>query len=195
MTGYGLNKVQYNEAVQRVKFRMKVIHGFRLHLIIYIVLNVFLIASYLLDSSIQGKWEYLWLPWPIVFLTGLLLAHFLGVYVFTEDFRAQLLGKELAKRKLEFSPAGSIDPKYGQATAQAKAKMVFYWHGVIYLIVNGLCLVSYLVPSLMLGSWLYPWVLWSTASLTVLLFCHYIGVYPLGRYGQHLLEEALAKLP
>jgi len=183
------------EAQRRAECKVRAKLGFYWHLILYGVLNSLCLINYLVNSLMLGNWQYFWLPWSFTILSSFLLCHYLAVFVFNDKFRMKMIAEELY-RVGAVDKNGVYDNKYLQAYRQAERKMVakigFYWHGVGYLIANFLCWLTYVVTSLQLGMWYYPWSIWATAGLTAGLFCHFMWLVLFwGNFRQRLLSDEL----
>jgi hypothetical protein len=175
------------EAERRVKAKIGVIWHFR----VYLILNLIVVVNYIVNSILQGQLVYFWLPWVWVVLSSGLVCHYLAVYKFTGEGFRQIISAEFRR-----SGATEITPQtVDEAEYKAKVKIGFLWHLTGFAIANTLCLVSYIVPSLHIGVFFYPWFLWVLGASGVGLFCHYLWVELFaGKMRDKLLHREIRKL-
>ncbi|NEX14928.1 MAG: hypothetical protein C1941_09595 [Prosthecochloris sp.] len=84
------NQELYEKAKKKVDARL----GFSIHLIVYILVNAFLIFINMRTSP-----EYSWFIWPLIGWGIGLLFHGLGVFVFTGEpaYKERMIEKEMKK--------------------------------------------------------------------------------------------------
>jgi hypothetical protein len=169
--------------------------GFIWHVFVSSSAAVLCLISYLLNSYAQGDWQYPWLAWAIAALGIGVLCHYLAVFGFGDEFRQRLIAKELGKQGIR-SRAGLCIEQYLKLYREAERKMVarlgFYWHAVVYLLVNFMCILTYILTSIGLGQWYYPWYGWSVAGLSLLLFSHYLWIVLFrGDFFKRLVEREM----
>lgn len=149
------------------------------HLAVFLLLNFLGTVSYLIYSLVVGEWLYPWLLWLLAGLSALLAVHYLAVFVLGEDARLKMIAKELYRQGI-LNQTGSYGAQYLKAYTQAerkmRAKVGLYWHLAISIILNLLCLISYLLTSWTIGSWYYPWFIWVIEGLAAIFVCHLLWV-------------------
>jgi 2TM domain len=72
-----------------------------------------------------------------------------------------------------------------QAEQRVKAKIGFVWHFRVYLVLNLIALVNYIVNSVIIGGFVYFWLPWFWVLLTGGLACHYLAVFKFTGEGFH----------
>jgi hypothetical protein len=87
---------------------------------------------------------------------------------------------------------------YRQAERRVKAKLGFYWHFSVYLIINGLLIGIYLLTTLAAGFY-YPWFVWPMAGWGIGILFHFLGVFVFpgdnsGNIRRKMIEEELRKM-
>lgn len=149
------------------------------HCLVCLMLNILCTADYLLNSLVVGGWLYPWLAWTVAGSLTLLLCHYLAVFRLDEEFRHRMVVVELlhwgvldqSSSEREYG-AGYL-AAYNQAEKKVRAKIWFFWHAVGFGLLNGLCLLTYLVTCLGLGDWYYPWFVWSLQGTGAILLSHF----------------------
>jgi 2TM domain-containing protein len=81
-----------NESYKRAKKRVEEVKGFYRNLIVYIVINIFLVIINLIFSP-----EFLWVLFIIVFWGIGLIFHFLEVFA----FKNKIFGKKWEEKKIK----------------------------------------------------------------------------------------------
>ncbi len=66
---------------------------------------------------------------------------------------------------------------YKLAERRVKARAGFYWHLAVYLVVNSFLFGIYLVNSLVMGWFSYPWFLWPLAGWGIGLLLNFLAVF------------------
>ena len=104
--------LSYLEARQQAEEVVKAKIGFYWHLIVYLVINVFLIFIYLYTSWSHGALYYPWVMWPLVSWGVALIFHYLAVYVFQDNIprRQQLIDLELKRMGVRRNPEWPLYP-------------------------------------------------------------------------------------
>ena len=76
---------------------------------------------------------------------------------------------------------GLEDPGYNAAYRQAekrvRAKLDFYTHLAVYVLVNGFLIIIYLTTGPIPGWYNYPWFVWSMFGWGIGLLFHYLAVF------------------
>ncbi len=95
-----------------------------------------------------------------------------------------------------YDPSKTLNREQQEICCQVKerlrAKAIFNWHLVSYIIGNGLLLMIYLFTCLPVGGFYYPWFIWPFLGWSVGLALHFAKVY-LGQFSlseRHRLVEA-----
>lgn len=76
-----------------------------------------------------------------------------------------------------YDPNYEYTQVYKQAAQHVKAKIGFYWHLAVYLVINAFLFGIYLVNSLVLDWFGYPWFLWPLAAWGIGLIFHSLAVF------------------
>lgn len=96
------------------------------------------------------------------------------------------------------SNRSEYDRAYRMAERRVKAKMGFYWHLTVYLIINGMFLAIYFLSSLAAGDLYYPWPIWPMAGWGIGLIFNFLAVFVFGEGAnsmqQRLLDEEMRKM-
>ncbi len=69
---------------------------------------------------------------------------------------------------------------YRRATMRVRARLGFYWHAASYVIVNGMLMAIYLLTSLGISGFYYPWFIWPMAVWGVGLLFHFLSTFVFG---------------
>ncbi len=194
MNGYDPDSPEYRRACYRAERRVRLKLGFYWHLAVFLGVNTLCAISYLL-SSFMHNGQYPWLPWPVAGSSAILVGHYTAIFVLGEDFQQRFIATELHKKGLLNNP-DITDTEYLTAYRQAERKMVaslsVYWHLLISLIINFLSLLTYVLTSLALRDWYYPWFIWVIVGSIALFFGHFMWVRIFwSDLRQRLLEKEL----
>ncbi len=66
---------------------------------------------------------------------------------------------------------------YRRAERRVKAKLGFYNHLAVYVVINGLLIVIYLATGLLPGYYSYPWFVWPMFGWGIGLLFHFLGTF------------------
>ncbi|MBN9387682.1 MAG: 2TM domain-containing protein [Chloroflexi bacterium] len=107
MMNYPYPNNQYAEAYRYAERRVRARVRFFWHLAIYLMVNAFLFAIYLVDSLALNWFGYPWFLWPLGVWGFLLMLRFLRVFVFPDSpaYREQMIARELERINYPLYPA------------------------------------------------------------------------------------------
>ena len=91
-------QVENHEVYQKAKKRVEAKIGFYTHLLVYVGVNILLIAINLITSR-----EYFWFKWPLIGWSVGLFFHALAVFAFSEGsaIKERMIQKEMRKRSIQ----------------------------------------------------------------------------------------------
>lgn len=87
--------MENTQAYQKAKKKVEARLGFKTHLVVYLGVNVLLMAINLINSP-----EYLWFVWPLMGWGIAIFWHAMGVFVFNKESGAKerMIRKEMDKQ-------------------------------------------------------------------------------------------------
>jgi hypothetical protein len=80
---------------------------------------------------------------------------------------------------------------YKRATQRVKAKVGFFWHFSIYLVIHAFLITLFFLTGPLPGLYNYPWFVWSMAGWGIGLLFHYLGVFVCGKSNQSTLQQQM----